>query len=63
MEESSQKLQTSIYNKISKSRNVMYRMETRANNTVLYFWKLLRVDPKSSYHWKKIITNYGDGVN
>ena len=63
MEESSQKLQTSSYNKISKSRNVMYSMETRANNTVLYFWKLLRVDPKSSYHWKKIITNYGDGVN
>ena len=37
MEESSQKLQTSSYNKISKSRNVMYSMETRANNTVLYF--------------------------
>ena len=49
--EEGQKVQTSSYNV-----NVMemYSMVTVVNTTILYVWKLLRVDLKSSHHKKKI---------
>ena len=49
--EGGQKVQTSIYN-ISRG-DVMYSMVTIVNNTVVYIWKLLKIDLKSSHHEKK----------
>lgn len=60
MGEGSQKAQISNY-KISPGDEI-YSMMTRLNNTVLYIWKLLRVDLKSPQHKRKIsLTTCGDG--
>ena len=40
--------------------DVMYNM-TIVNNTVLYVWKLLRVDLESFYLQENIVTMYCDG--
>ena len=60
MGEGGQKVQTSSY-RINKSWNVMCSVVTVVNNTVLYVWKLLRVDLKCSRHKKKKLTLCGAG--
>lgn len=51
MGEGGQRVRTSSY-KINKFWDIMYSMVTVVNDTVLYVWKLLGVDLKSSYHKK-----------
>ena len=36
-------------------------MVTTVDNTVLYTWKVMSVDPESAHHKKKIVTLSGDG--
>lgn len=56
MGEGGQKVKTSN-SKISHG-DVLYSMETTANNTALCIRKLLRVHLKSPYHKKKHFVNY-----
>ena len=45
--------------KLRHTQNRTSNMVTIVSNSVLYIWKLLRVDLKSSYYKKKIITMCG----
>ena len=43
--------------------DVMYRMVTIVNNTVLHIWKQLGMDLASPHFKKNSVTMYGDDVN
>lgn len=45
---------------VISSEDIMYSIVTTVN-TVLYIWKLLKVDFKSSHHIPKIVTMWGHG--